>query len=125
METSNPDTIDSMRARGISVANLLTISLAKLHAKDPAELDRLYKGASNTGFFYLDLRGDIEGDRLLAHLPSIYALADKYFAQSEEAKEKDIRHDIRPSQDIGYKNPPGREGFEVRIPYFFSSRFYF
>ncbi|KAH8646946.1 hypothetical protein BGZ60DRAFT_474569 [Tricladium varicosporioides] len=108
-----PETVESMRARGISVANLLTISLAKLHAKEPTELDRLNKGASNTGFFYLDLRGDTEGDRLLGLLPEIYALGDKYFAQPKEAKVKDIRHDIKPSQDIGYKSPPGREGYEI------------
>lgn len=114
MATFVPDTIESMANRGISVAQLSIISLAKLHAKDPAELALLDKVASNTGFFYLDLRGDPEGKRVLAHLPDVYQVAKKYFAQPDEAKVKDARIDIKASQDLGWKKGNGGESFEVR-----------
>ncbi|KAE9370965.1 Clavaminate synthase-like protein [Stipitochalara longipes BDJ] len=102
-----------MVGRGISVAQLSIISLAKLHAKDPAEIALLKNAASNTGFFYLDLRGDTEGERVLAHLPDVYAVAKKYFAQPEEAKLVDVRLDIKASQDLGWKRGYGGESFEI------------
>ncbi|TAQ83726.1 hypothetical protein B7494_g7950 [Chlorociboria aeruginascens] len=113
MATSLPNSIKSMADRGIPVAQLSIISLAKLHAKDPAELALLKKAATNTGFFYLDLREDAEGKCVLAHLPSVYAVAKKYFTQPEEAKVKDIRLDLKASQDLGWKKGRGAESFEI------------
>lgn len=108
------DSIKSMADHSTTpVAQLSTISLAKLRATDAAELSLLDQAASNTGFFYLDLRGDVEGNRVLAHLPDIYAVVAKYFGQSENDKEKDIRRDIKESQDLGWKRGPGGESFEV------------
>jgi isopenicillin N synthase-like dioxygenase len=101
---------------GIPVARLSTISLVKLRAKDPVELIFLDKAASNTGFFYLDLREDSEGKRVLAHLPDVYAVAEKYFSQPQETKAKDVRHDNNASQDLGWKKCHGGESFEVSIP---------
>lgn len=105
-----------MADRGIPVAQPSIISLAKLRIKDPAELALLDKAASNTGFFYLDLRGDAEGERMLAHLPDVYAVVEKYFSQPEEAKVKDVRFDIKASQDLGWKKGYGGESFEVGTP---------
>jgi hypothetical protein len=116
METSSTDTIKSMMDRGIPVAQLSVISLAKLRAKDTSELALLDQAATDTGFFYLDLRGDTEGKRVLAHLPAVYAVVEKYFGQPQEAKEKDTRFDIKASQDLGYKSGYGGESFEVRTP---------
>lgn len=113
---ANPiPTAQEMIDRGISVAQLSIISLARLHQKDPAELALLNAAASKVGFFYLDFRGgNTESDRLLAHLPSVYTLAEKYFSQPEAAKAKDVRLDIKPTQDLGWKNGIDRESYEVR-----------
>lgn len=102
--------------RGIPVAQPSIISLAKLRTKDPAELALLGKAASNTGFFYLNLRGDAKGERVLAHLPDVYSVVEKYFSQPEEAKVKDARFDIKASQDLGWKKGYGGESFEVGAP---------
>jgi hypothetical protein len=111
-----PETMKSMAERGIPVAQLSIISLAKLNAKDPAEVALLGKAASNTGLFYLDLQGDTGGERVLAFLPDIYALAETYFAQAEETKAQDTRLDIKATQDLGWKKGNGGESFEVVIP---------
>ncbi|KAK6585698.1 hypothetical protein PZA11_002425 [Diplocarpon coronariae] len=107
------DSIESMKERGIPVANLSVISLAKLHAKNPAELALLEEESSSTGFFYLDMRGDPGGDCVLAHLPGVFAVEEQYFSQSEESKTQDVRHDIKASQDLGWKLLPGGESFEL------------
>lgn len=114
MANSTTDSIESVTGRGVPVANLNIISLAKLHAKDPAELALLERSAASPGFFYLDFRGDREGERVLAHVPDLYAVSERYFTQPDEAKEKDIRLDIKPSQDLGWKKGRGAESFEVR-----------
>lgn len=106
-------TAKSMEDRGIAVAQLCTVSLAKIHAKDPTELAALERAASTTGFFYLNLKEGIVGDRVLAHLHDVYAIAEKYFMQPNEAKLNDIRQDLKPSQDLGWKNGHGVESFEV------------
>lgn len=116
MANLRSDTIELMADRGIPVAQLSIISLAKIHAKDPAELGILEKAASNTGFFYLDLRGDTKGEHVLAHLPLVYGVTEKYFAQPEEVKAKNIRLDIKASQDLGWKKGHGGESFEVGTP---------
>lgn len=105
-----------MKERDIPVAKLSIISLSKLRTKDSAELALLDEAASNTGFFYLDLRGDSQGERLLGNLPAIQILVENYFGQPEEAKAKDARFDIKAWQDLGWKKRYGGESFEVRIP---------
>jgi hypothetical protein len=113
MATSLPSSAKAMADRGISVAQLLTISLARLNAKDPVELASLKKAASCTGFFHLDFRGDTRGERVLEHLPGVYEAVENYFNQPEEVKVKGIRKDIKASQDLGWKKGNGGESFEV------------
>lgn len=113
MGRSQPDTIQAMVNRGVPVASLSIISLAKLHAKDPAELKLLEEASSNTGLFHLDLRGDAVGEQVLEHLSAVYTVGEKYFAQPFETKTQDARIDIRPSQDLGWKRGNGAESFEV------------
>ncbi|RDL36128.1 Uncharacterized protein BP5553_06740 [Venustampulla echinocandica] len=112
---ANPlsDTANKTALRGISIAQLSTISLAKLHQRDPAELALLDSASSNTGFFYLDFRGDAQGNSVLAHLPNVYTAVEKYFDQPNEAKAKDTRLDIKASQDLGWKMGRGGESFEL------------
>jgi isopenicillin N synthase-like dioxygenase len=115
MTAAQVDSIKSMTDQGFHVAQLSIISLAKLRMQDASELALLEKAASSTGFFYLDLRGDSNGDLVLAHLPDLYATVAKYFNQPEDAKSKDARFDIKVSQDLGWKRGYGGESFEVRI----------
>lgn len=103
----------SIEGQSVTVAALHTISLSKLNNKDPAEIERLREAASKTGFFYLDLRGDSEGDKVLKDLPAVYRVADEYFGQAEEVKVKDARTDIEPSQDLGFKSSDCDETFEI------------
>ncbi|CZT52793.1 related to gibberellin 20-oxidase [Rhynchosporium secalis] len=105
--------IQSMVDCGFPVAQLSIISLAKLNAKDAAEIGVLERAASTVGFFYLDLRGDPQGDHVLAHLPAVYAVAEKYFGQLQSAKAKDTRFDIKAGQDLGYQKNYGGESFEI------------
>ncbi|KAI9049979.1 hypothetical protein LZ554_006125 [Drepanopeziza brunnea f. sp. 'monogermtubi'] len=113
MAATTSDSAINLADHDIPVANLSTISLAKLRAQDPAERARLVQAASQRGIFLLDLRGDAEGERMLAHLPDVFAVEEKYFAQSAEAKAEDIRHDIKASQDLGWKALKGGESFEI------------
>lgn len=101
---------------GVSIAQLTTISLARLHKKDPAEIALLHRVSSNAGFFYLDFRGDAETEGVLAHHSDVNAVVKKYFDQPTEAKAEDTRLDIKASQDLGYKRGRGGESFEVRTP---------
>lgn len=103
-----------MADHNIPVAQLPIISLAKIHTENASEIATLEQAASSTGLFFLDLRGDTQGERILARLPEIYTLAAEYFAQHEETKLKDVRLDIFPSQDLGWKSGYGGESFEVR-----------
>jgi isopenicillin N synthase-like dioxygenase len=107
---------------GASIAQISTISLARLHKKDPAEIALLNRVCSEAGFFYLDFRGDAESKGVLAHLSDVNTVVEKYFDQPDEAKAGDIRLDIKASQDLGYKRGRGGESFEVRTPDFYSSR---
>ncbi|KAL2067239.1 hypothetical protein VTL71DRAFT_1663 [Oculimacula yallundae] len=112
MESFSPE-IQSMVDRGIPVAQLSIISLAKLRSKDATELAALEKAASTVGFFHLDLRGDPEGDRMLAHLPAVYAAVESYFGQLQSAKAKDTRFDTTSWRDLGYQKNYGGESFEI------------
>lgn len=98
---------------GISIAQISTISLAKLHQKDPAELALLDKACSSNGLFYLDFRGDAQAKSVLAHEGDVYSVVEKYFGQPKETKSGDVRHDIKASQDLGWKMGAGGESFEV------------
>lgn len=100
----------------ISIAQLSTISLARLHKKDPAEIALLDRASSSAGFFYLDFRGDAQAEGVLAHLSDVNTVVEKYFDQPNEAKAENTRLDIKASQDLGYKRGRGGESFEVRTP---------
>lgn len=85
----------------IDVASLETIDLARLATADPDEVEKLLKASCSPGFFYLDLRNDPSGIRVLADLPAVYAISEKYFDQPHELKMKDYRDGQKPSQDRG------------------------
>jgi len=97
----------------IDSANLQTISLGRLEARDPEAVQQLLKAAQSPGFFYVDFRDSEIGKSLIKDLPEVYALSEKYFDQPAEAKEKDVRTDQSPSQDRGFKTSYCDETFEM------------
>jgi isopenicillin N synthase-like dioxygenase len=110
------DIVTSLEDQGISVAKLTTISLARIHNNDASEILKLERAASINGLFYLDMRGTPLEDHVLTNLPRIYEVAASYFNQPESVKERDVRNDIKSSQDLGWKKSRQAESFEVDIP---------
>ncbi|KAF2398036.1 Clavaminate synthase-like protein [Trichodelitschia bisporula] len=68
----------------VPTAPLLRISLSKLLAADPTEVDRLWTASCNLGFFYLDLSTPpsvaINGGALLSDASALFSLASSLFA---------------------------------------------
>ena len=62
----------------IPTAPLHRLSLSSLRS-DPAESARLFQSSKDLGFFYLDLRGDVEGERILKEADQIFELAPKFY----------------------------------------------
>lgn len=67
----------------IPTAPLYRLSLSSLRTSS-AESDRLFSTSKELGFFYLDLRGDEEGEKLLALSTELFDLAPKLFALGRE-----------------------------------------
>lgn len=78
-------TIDSHQ---VDVASLETIDFGRLATKEPAEVEKLFNASQMPGFFYLDLQSE-HTKQIIADLPDVYALAEKYFDQPLEVKMKD------------------------------------
>ncbi|KAK7540667.1 uncharacterized protein J3D65DRAFT_616071 [Phyllosticta citribraziliensis] len=93
------------------VAALATIDILKILNRDAAEQRKLFEAAQSPGIFHLDFSNYREG--VLDALDQMYALSDRYFAQSAAEKEKDVRTDQLPSQDRGYKKSENDETFEM------------
>jgi isopenicillin N synthase-like dioxygenase len=66
----------------IPTAPLLRLSLAQLRSS-AAESDRLYSACSRLGFFYLDLRGDADGEALLKESEQLFGLGRRLFDNDE------------------------------------------
>jgi isopenicillin N synthase-like dioxygenase len=62
----------------IPTAPLHRLSLAAL-GSNPAESVRLFQASKDLGFFYLDLRDDVEGERVLKEAESLFELALELF----------------------------------------------
>jgi len=58
----------------IPTAPLYRLSLSALRS-NPAESARLFQSSKDLGFFYLDLRGHVEGERLLKEADQAFELA--------------------------------------------------
>ncbi|KAL3425176.1 2og-fe oxygenase family protein [Phlyctema vagabunda] len=97
----------------VSIMTIPTISLAKLNKNDSHEIKELQNAASGIGFFYIDLFEDDIGEKILADMPEMYTASRNYFHQSNELKLKDVREDIKPSQDLGYKCSSCDETYEI------------
>ena len=92
----------TINGKEIDVADLETVDLSLLATQEPTEVAKLFKAAQSSGFFYLNLQNDAEGKQLLADLPHIYAVSEKYFDQPQSVKMRDFRDGQNPSQDRGY-----------------------
>ncbi|TVY28518.1 Oxidoreductase [Lachnellula hyalina] len=76
----------------IPTAPLYRLSLSALRS-NPAESARLFQSSKDLDFFYLDLRGDVEGERLLEEADQAFELAQTCY---------DLGRDDRGSY-MGYK----------------------
>ncbi|KAH0538092.1 hypothetical protein FGG08_005304 [Glutinoglossum americanum] len=97
----------------IDVAVLETVDLALLATRESTEIEKLLRAAQYPGLFYLDLRNDPSAMQLLADLPGVYSVSEKYFDQPHQLKVSDYREGQKPSQDRGYKTSDCDETFEM------------
>lgn len=83
----------------VPTAPLLRLSLAKLIARDPDEVNRFVRACEDLGFFYLDLTGP--GDSLLADADQLFDVGAELFDLPLEEKQKyDFMHK---NSYFGYK----------------------
>ncbi|KAL8702768.1 MAG: hypothetical protein Q9201_004069 [Fulgogasparrea decipioides] len=86
----------------VPVIDLECLSFTKLVANDASESDKLFQAAQDTGFFLLNLRGSEEGESMLKHAESAFALSEKIHEfEHEELKEYAFKP---PANLFGYKS---------------------
>lgn len=84
----------------IPTAPLHRLSLTALREDGP-ESDRFFAASKELGFFYLDLRGDREGEELLKCSNELFALGPKLF---DLGREELIKYDYKSQGSyMGYK----------------------
>lgn len=71
----------------IPTAPLHRLSLAALRS-DSAESERLFQASKDLGFFYLDLRGDTEGEEILKEADQFFELAPEFYDLGREELSK-------------------------------------
>lgn len=71
----------------IPTAPLHRLSLKSLRSS-PEESQRLFQSCKNLGFFYLDLRGDPAGEKLLAEANQFFDLAPKFYNLGRDELQK-------------------------------------
>lgn len=71
----------------IPTAPLHRLSLSSLRTS-PDESARFFESCKDLGFFYLDLRGDEEGEKLLADADDLFSLGPKLFDLEREELSK-------------------------------------
>lgn len=71
----------------IATAPLHRLSLSKLRS-DATESDRLFASSKDLGFFYLDLRGDDEGEKLLAEADQFFKLGPNLYDLGRDELQK-------------------------------------
>ncbi|TVY14307.1 Oxidoreductase vrtI [Lachnellula arida] len=81
-------------------APLHRLSLSTLRS-DPAESARLFQSSQDLGFFYLDLRGDVEGEKLLKEADRLFELAPEFYELGRDELSK-FDYKSRGSY-VGYK----------------------
>lgn len=71
----------------IPTAPLHRLSLSKLRS-DPDESLRLFSSAKDLGFFYLDLRSDVQGESLLSDADDLFDLGPQLYDLGREELSK-------------------------------------
>jgi len=71
----------------IPTAPLYRLSLAALRSNS-AESERLFQASKDLGFFYLDLRGDTEGEEILKEADQFFKLAPEFYDLGREELSK-------------------------------------
>lgn len=100
------------------------LSLAKLIAHDSEEYHKFCRACEDVGFFYLDLRGQEQGDSILSQADILFKISEQLFAL--DFKEKSRYDHSKERSYYGYKplganqlddkgNRDGIEFFNVRF----------
>ena len=71
----------------VPTAPLHRLSLLKLRT-DRIESNRLFSSCKDLGFFYLDLRGDPEGEKLLGESDQLFSIAHHLYALGRDELQK-------------------------------------
>jgi isopenicillin N synthase-like dioxygenase len=71
----------------VPIAPLIRLSLAKLR-RDDKESARFFEASKNLGFFYLDLRNDEAGERLLDEADKLFKVGKELFELGREELNK-------------------------------------
>ncbi|KZT53565.1 oxidoreductase [Calocera cornea HHB12733] len=88
----------------LKTAPLVTISLSRLLANDPAEAAALFQAGKNLGFFYLSLLGCPEGEELYEDAQALLQLEKDFFSLPDSEKAIADRDNIPESDGFyGYK----------------------
>jgi len=88
----------------VKTAPLVTLSLPKLLASDPAEVASFFQVSQNLGFFYLSVLGCPEGDQLYADAQDLLELQKQFFDLPDDQKAIADRDNIPESDGFyGYK----------------------
>lgn len=88
-------------AGGDEVADLITISFAKLEARDQDEEARLLEACTKWGFFYLDV-GQAKPLGYLKAVDDLFELSKEYFARPLDEKKRDTPDDFDTFNICGY-----------------------
>jgi len=110
----------------IPTAPLVRLSLASLRSS-PEESDRFFTASKELGFFYLDLRNDPHGERLLSQSSQFFDLAPTFYDLGREELSKYDYKNV--GSYMGYKgfgsavvdekgNLDRNEFYNVRLPRF-------
>ena|SRR5580700_7217253 len=68
--------------------NLHTVSYGRLLEGDPVELDKIFLGCKDTGFFLLDLAGPPHGEIFLEDAEGVLKLTEDFSALDDIEKSK-------------------------------------
>jgi len=84
----------------IPTAPLHRLSLSRLRSST-SESERLFSSCKDLGFFYLDLRGDVQGENLLKDADKLFSLAPKLY---DLGREELVKYDYKAlGSYMGYK----------------------
>lgn len=85
----------------VPTAPLLRLSLSSLLSRDNEEVNRFNRACEDLGFFYLDLTGCAQGEKLLSQADSMFGIGEQLLGLPVEEK---VKYDFsKDNSYFGYK----------------------